>query len=89
MRNFVLRYFLILICCLFIAIGNSNSQTSISFVANKGQWKAPVEYLFRSPSGNGWITQNALVFDFYREANEPEYGNNKEQKKKIQRGDRW
>ncbi|MEO1630227.1 MAG: hypothetical protein AAFU38_05580, partial [Bacteroidota bacterium] len=43
----------------------ASAQLVQGFVENQGQWPAEVLYLAQLPGHDVWVTQDALVYDFY------------------------
>ncbi len=55
-----------MLCLLSTAAAQSQSGTSAGFTANVGQWPAEVRYCVRTGGMNAWITEDGIVYDFYR-----------------------
>lgn len=73
MKKIIITCLLISICHL-ISFANSSKIKERSekqaigsiFIENKGQWPDEVKYLAKSKGMNTWITNNGVVYDFYK-----------------------
>lgn len=65
MKLFIQRIFILLA---FFAIYPTillSQQDLLKFIENRGQWEKEVKYLLKTKSFNAWITDSALIYDYY------------------------
>lgn len=61
MRYFLLSYLLLFP---FLSFAQLNSETSIDFIANKGQWKSEVNFKANIPGATVWLESSRFTYDF-------------------------
>ena len=69
MKKIILFYMLLMVLsCFAYSIPQTNliKHKSNYFVENKGQWNSNVRYFTRIAGMNAWITDDGVVYDFYK-----------------------
>ena len=63
MKKFTQLSFFVLLFLGGVAQAENNPN---GFIENKGQWPSEVQFLYKSGGVNAWITDDGVVYDFYK-----------------------